>query len=62
MPAVLRFFPVLVLSATLCGCGAKTATDPDPPPGVRKNENRKTGIGNTRKGKTFLIDQNVGAP
>jgi hypothetical protein len=57
MRPILRFAPVLLLSAILCGCGSSNPGDSDPPPGVRLNENRNNSFDASKKGKPWLIDQ-----
>jgi hypothetical protein len=62
MGPVLRLLPVLFLCASLGGCGSNGPRDSEPPPGVRKNENRNTGVSTSKAGKPYLIGSEKRAP
>ena len=49
MRRLARLLLVLLLTATLCGCGRTDPADSEPPPGVRKNPDRKTGVTSKEK-------------
>jgi hypothetical protein len=62
MRFVICLLSVIFLTAGLVGCGSNIASDSVPPPGVRKNENRNTGVNATKKGKAFMLEQTKRKP